>query len=68
MNKLTKFKKNDFVTFDYEGDKFNAKVVDILPDGYLIKICIDVLDDDRRLMQELVVPEHKLEHVSINLT
>ena len=66
MNKLTKFKKNDFVTFDYEGDKFNAKVLDVRPDGYLITICIDTLND-KRLMQELVVPEHKLSHVTINL-
>ncbi len=62
-----KFKKNDYVVFDYEGDKFNAKVLEVRPDGYLIAIYIDTVDDDQRLMQELVVPEYKLSSISINL-
>jgi hypothetical protein len=67
MYKTTKFKKNDFVVYDYEGDKFNAKVLDVTPEGYRIVICIDTLNDDKRLMQELVVPENKLSEIKINL-
>ena len=67
MQKQTKFKKNDYVVFDYEGDKFNAKILDITPEGYLIIICVDTLENDERLMQELVVPEHKLSAIKINL-
>ena len=62
-----KFRKNDYVVFDYEGDKFNAKVLDVTPEGYLIAIYIDTVDNDQRLMQELVVPEYKLSAISINL-
>jgi hypothetical protein len=62
-----KFRKNDYVVFDYEGDKFNAKILEVLDDGYLIAIYIDTSDNDERLMQELVVPEYKLSAISINL-
>ena len=62
-----KFKKNDYVVFDYGGDKFNAKILDVLPEGYLIVICVDTLENDERLMQELVVPEYKLSEIKINL-
>ena len=67
MQRQAKFKKNDYVVFDYEGDKFNAKILDVTPEGSLIIICVDTLDNDERLMQELVVPEHKLSEIKINL-
>lgn len=65
----SKFKKNDYVVFDYEGDKFNAKVLEVRENNtYLISICIDVVENDERLMQELVAHESKLSAIKINLT
>ena len=62
-----KFKVNDYVVLDYEGDKFNAKILAIVPDGYRIAVCIDTINEDDRLMQEMVVPEYRLSSVGINI-
>jgi hypothetical protein len=65
--KNRKFKVNDYVVLDYEGDKFNAKILAIVPDGYRISVCIDTINEDDRLMQEMVVPEYRLSSVGINI-
>jgi hypothetical protein len=62
-----KFKVNDYVVLDYEGDKFNAKVLAITTDGYRISVCIDTINENDRLMQEMVVPEYRLSSVGINI-
>lgn len=62
-----KFKVNDYVVLDYEGDKFNAKVLAVTTDGYRIAVCIDTINENDRLMQEMVVPEYRLSSVGINI-
>lgn len=68
MATTRRFKKNDFVVYDYEGDKFNAKILEVLPDGYKINVCIDNVNDGDRLMQELFAPENKVFPIQINVT
>jgi hypothetical protein len=66
MNKLNSlFKKNDYVVCECDGERYNAKVIDVLPTGYLIEICVDSYKNSTRLMQEVEVQEHQLSPIRI---
>lgn len=66
MQKNHLFKKNDYVVFDYDGDEYNAKILDLRPNStYLISICIGNMEKGTRLMQELVVKESQLKPINI---
>ena len=60
-----RFKKEDYVVCEYDGELLSAKVLEILPEGYRIEMYVDTLDDDIRLMQEVVVSEKQLRPVQI---
>ena len=64
---MMRFQKNDYVIFDYEGNSFNAKIIDVYPDSYLIEFCVDSCDNNKRLMQQLVVPERKIKPIELNI-
>jgi hypothetical protein len=68
MSKLNSlFKKNDYVVCECDGEKYNAKVIEVRPTGYLIEICVDSIRNETRLMQEVEVQEQQLSPIRIQV-
>lgn len=65
MDSKAKFKKEDYVMCEYDGELLSAKILEVLQGEYRVEMYIDTLDNDIRLMQEMIVRESQLYPVQI---
>lgn len=65
MDSRTKFKKEDYVMCEYDGELLSAKILEVLQGEYRVEMYIDTLDNEVRLMQEMIVRESQLHPVQI---